>query len=94
MGLSGVVIVALLYYFGLYTLALIAVIYTAINGILGVWYSVKNPKWYAYKKSQAGLQVDMFNPENGVRSLVITKLIFTPILLILAWHIAKKAGYL
>lgn len=94
MELIGVAIVALLYYFEFYALALVIVSYTAVNGVLGAWYSVRNPKWYAYKKLQAGLDVDISNPERGVRSLVITKIIFTPILLFLAWHIARTAGYL
>ena len=94
MELIGVAIVILFYYFKFYALALVVILYTAANGLLGLSYSVMNPRWYAYKRLQAGLDIDILNPGKGIKSLVITKIISTPILLFFAWHIAGKAGYI
>jgi len=38
--------------------------------------------------------VDIFRPNKGIASLIITKIIVIAVLGLIAWHIAGKAGYL
>jgi hypothetical protein len=92
--LGIVVIIGIMYLAGLYGLALALIVLSIISGAGAVLMALANPDWYSNKRSQAGLETDVFNPRKGVGSLILTKAITIAILVWVARHIAEKAGYL
>jgi hypothetical protein len=77
-----------------YDRALFLIILSIISGAAAAIVAVVNPDWYFKKRIMAGMDVDFFNPRKGVVSLLVTKVIVIAVLVWVAWHIARKAGYL
>jgi hypothetical protein len=79
---------------GGYGLAFALIVFSIVNGFGAVVRAIVNPSWYAKKRAEAGLETDLSNPRKGIQSLVITKLIVGVPLMIFAWYLGEKAGYL
>ncbi len=84
----------ILYLSGQYGLALPLIVLSIISGAGAVLMALINPDWYSNRRSQAGLETDIFNPRKGIGGLILTKAITIAILIWVARHIAEKAGYL
>jgi hypothetical protein len=83
----------ILYLTGQYRLALLLVVLAIISGFGAVLMAIFNPGWYQTRRSQAGLDIDMFNPRKGVGSLILTKVVIICVLCWAASYIAQTAGY-
>jgi len=91
----GIGVLALILYFtGQYVLAFWLIALSILSGSLALLKAVVNPNWYANERMKAGLEVDVFNPRKGIASLIVTKGILLTVLLLIAWRLADKAGYL
>jgi hypothetical protein len=82
------------YLFGQYERALLLIVLSIISGAGAAVMAVANPDWYFAKRMQAGLDIDLFSPNKHITSLAATKIIIIAALVLVAWHIAQKAGYL
>lgn len=92
--LSIAAVGGILYLAGQYGLALALIILSIISGAGAVLMALVNPNWYREKRSQAGLEVDLFDARKGIGALIATKIITLAALLWVAKYIAEKGGYL
>jgi spore maturation protein SpmB len=92
--ISIAVLGGILYAAGWYGAALLLILLAIFSGAGAVVMAISNPDWYFAKRASAGLDVNIFNPRQGIVSLLITKIILVSLLALAAWHIAGKAGYI
>lgn len=88
------VLAGIMYATGNYSSAFWLIVLAIISGAGAAVKAIANPDWYANQRIKAGLEIDLFNPRKGVVSLIVTKAILISLLLVVAWWLAGKAGYL
>ena len=97
-GIVGLIIVAILYWYGWFGLAFWMVVAVIINGVLGAIRAIKNPDWFWAKRRRdaPGLDPIIVTPDDTRRLLIemcIVKGLTIPIYIVLAWYLGSRAGY-
>jgi hypothetical protein len=85
-GLAG-----FLYVIGEYKLAFWICSLAIINHAGAAVRAIFDPDWYARKRLEARLPIDLF--DSGIKQLLLVKLIVIGILSWAAWRAGKHAGY-